>query len=146
MDGIPWNVVAGVAGTLVAAIGWLGRKAWAMAEKHAERRTVAFEAIAPSIKETFEKMRAHVTSHADEHVKVVKDAETSIVGAVNEVEKRLISEIGVSKRIAVIEAAVLSDREKTAVDPTSPERSESRPPAAQSGVQRLRPSRPGVAP
>lgn len=148
MDGgIPWNIVAPVATTFVGLVGWIGRKIWAIAEKHAERRTVAFEAIAPSIKETFEEMRSHVTSHADEHVKVVKEAETRIVGVVNEAEKRLITEIGMSKRLAVVEAAVISEREKAAVDPTSPERSESRPPATShsSGVQRLRPSRPGVA-
>jgi hypothetical protein len=140
--GIPWAIVAAIATPATAAVGWISKKLWGLLEGHAERRTKAFEAIAPSIQKSFEKMQEHVTAHADEHAKTVKDAEANIVGVVNAVGQRVISEIGVSQRLERVEAAL--SKEAAAGDPISPERFESRPPAHASGVQRLRPSRPGA--
>jgi hypothetical protein len=143
MDGIPWQVVAPVVTAIAGGLGWACKKAWTLVETHAERRTKAVEAIAPSIKVTFDGLIKHVTEHADEHAKAVEKAESNILAAVNTTRASLVEAIGFSQRLERVESAV---RVKDPEDPTLPERSDPRPSVRRpSGVQSLRDSRPAIA-
>jgi hypothetical protein len=141
MDGIPWQVVLALATPVLGALGWLGKRIWTTVETHAERRTKGIEAIAPSVKATFDEIRRHVSDHAGEHTKAVKDAETNIVTVVKEARSSIIDSIELSKRLERVEAAV---RVKDPEDPISPERPEPRTSRNPSGVQSIRESRPAI--
>lgn len=141
MDGIPWQVVTAIATPFAGGAVWLGKKAWTLIEQHAERRTKAMEAIAPSIKNAFDDMREHVTSHADEHAKVVEKAESNILTAVKTAHANIVEQIGFAKRLERVEAAVMP----AADEPTSLERPEPRPSRPGLNVPALRESRPSGA-
>lgn len=142
MDGIPWQVVTPIATTVAGGLVWLGKKAWTLIEAHAERRTQAMEAIAPSIKTAFDDMRDHVTTHAGEHAKVVEKAESNILTAVKTAHASIVEQIGFAKRLERVEAAVIPS---AADDQTSSERSEARPSRPVANVPVPRESRPSVA-
>jgi hypothetical protein len=128
------------------ALAWIGKKIWDVFEGHAERRTKAVEAIAPSIKASFDEMRKHVTDHADEQAKTVEKAESNVIAAVTNAKAAIIEQIGVSQRLERVELHVATIKAKDLEDPTAPERFEGRPsrhPSA-SGVQSLRESRPAI--
>lgn len=124
MDGIPWQVVTPIATAVTGGLVWLGKKIWTLVENHAERRTKGIEAIAPSIKQTFDEMRKHVTDHAEDHAKAVEKAESNIITAVNTARASIVEQIGFAKRLERVEAAVMPT---VGEEPTSPERSDPRP-------------------
>lgn len=141
MDGTLLTIAGAVATPCAAGIAWLAKKTWTMLENHMERRTKAFEAVAPAIKATFDDIRSHVTSHADEQAKAVEKAEQTIVKAVHEARADIVDKIGISARLERLEAAAFKAKEPE--DPTLLERSETRP--SQSSVQPIRESRPALA-
>lgn len=140
MDGTLWAIAAAIGTPLSAGIAWICNKAWKLVEDHAERRTKAFEAIAPSVKTTFDEMRKHVTEHADKHAEAVQRAETNIIASVNTARSTIVESIELAKRLERVESALV--KPKDVEDPT-PERSEHR--ASRSNVQPLRESRPAAA-
>lgn len=140
MDGIPWQAATAIITPIAGGIVWLGKKAWTLIEGHAERRTKGIEAIAPSIKLSFDEMRKHVTDHATEHTKTVDDAERSIVAAVDAAKAEIVDKIALSARLERVEVAILKG--KDVEDPNVQERSEHRP--SRSGVQSIRESRPAT--
>ncbi len=141
MDGIPLAVIAPVVTAVAGGFGWLCKKAWTLIEAHAERRTKGIEAIAPSVKATFDEMRKHVTDHADRHADAVQKAEANIIATVNTARTSIVESIELSKRLERLETASL--KAKDSDGPTSPERSEPR--ASRPNLQPLRESRPAVA-
>lgn len=141
MDGTLLTIAGAVATPCAAGIAWLAKKTWTLLEGHAERRTKAVEAIAPSIKSTFDEMRAHVSSHAGEQAKAVEKAEQTIVKAVHEARADIVDKIGISARLERLEQAAF--KVKDSEDQTLPERPETRP--SQASVQPIRESRPALA-
>jgi hypothetical protein len=143
MDGIPWQVVTAIATPCVGGLVWIGKKAWGLLESHAERRTKAIEAIAPSIKSWFDEMGKHVSDHADKHARAVESAEQNIVAAVGAAKADIVEKIGISARLERLEAAAAL-KASAPEDPTVPERPD-RPSTSRSGVQALRDSRPAIS-
>lgn len=140
MDGVPWQLVAPAITALAGGFGWVCKKVWTIVEAHAERRTKGIEAIAPSVKETFNEMRKHVTDHADKHAEAVQRAETNILTKIDKTSASIVESIELSKRLERLETASL--KAKDSDDPT-PERSEHR--VSRANIQPLRESRPAVA-
>ena len=133
-------MVAPAITALAGGFGWVCKKVWTIVEAHAERRTKGIEAIAPSVKETFNEMRKHVTDHADKHAEAVQRAETNILTKIDKTSASIVESIELSKRLERLETASL--KAKDADEPT-PERSEHRAPRA--NIQPIRESRPAVA-
>lgn len=106
MDGIPWHIVGAIGGPVLGGLVWLGKKAWTLVEKHAERRTQGVEAIAPAIKAAFEDVRDHVTAEATSQSSAVAQAEKKIIEALQATESQILQEVGLAKRIEQIEAIV----------------------------------------
>jgi len=144
MDNTVLAIAGAIATPVSAGVAWLCKKAWKMYEDHAERRTKAMEAVAPAIKSTFDEMRKHVTDHADEQAKAVKQAEQNIVKAVDAAKADIVDKIGISTRLERLEVAA-GLKAKDQEDPSAPERSESRPPRVPSPVLQMRESRPAAA-
>jgi len=140
MDGIPWQIAAPIVTTLAGGFGWICKKIWTLVEAHAERRTKGIEAIAPSVKATFDEMRKHVTDHADRHAEAVQKAEANIIARVDKASVSIVESIELSKRLERLETASLKAKELE--DPTMPERSENRP--SRSSVQPLRQSQSAI--
>jgi uncharacterized membrane protein len=140
MDGIPWQIAAPIVTTLAGGFGWVCKKIWTLVETHAERRTKGIEAIAPSVKATFDEMRKHVTEHADKHAETVQKAEANIITAVNTARTSIVESIELSKRLERLETASL--KANGSDDPTQLERSEPR--ASRPNLQPLRETRPAV--
>jgi len=145
MDGTVWAIAGAIGTPLSAGIAWICKKIWTLVEAHAERRTVAIEAIAPSIavsiKSSFDETQKHVSAHADRHAEAVTKAEANIIATVNTARTSIVESIELAKRLERLETASL--KAKDLDDPTPPERSEPR--ASRPNLQTLRESRPAVA-
>lgn len=144
MDGIPWQIAAPIVTTLAGGCGWICKKIWTLIEAHTERRTVAIEAIAPSIavsiKASFDETQKHVSAHADRHADAVTKAEANIIASVNVARTSIVESIELAKRLERLETASLKAKESE--EPSVLERSESRP--SRSTVQPLRQSQPAL--
>jgi hypothetical protein len=98
-DGVPWQVVAGGIGVLSGAIGWIGKRAWDLVEKHSERRTVGIEAIAPAI-ERFEKtMTEHMAEHARRHAEHLDSVRDVVVASIDKAKDETINAIGIGSKL-----------------------------------------------
>jgi hypothetical protein len=144
MDGIPWQVVTPIATTIVGGLIWLCKKTWTLLEGHAERRTKAVEAIAPSIKAAFEEVSDHVSEKAKVHTEVIEKTERRIIEAVSTGNERVLAAVGLAQRVERVEALVRVKGEPgdEMTLPERPERQQTPVPMP----PRSRPGRPGSMP
>lgn len=96
---VPWEVVAGGLTALAGAIGWIGKRAWDLVEKHSERRTKGIESIAPAIEKFEQEIVAHMAEHARQHAAHIDRVRDEVVATVERAKDATIEAIGIGEKL-----------------------------------------------